>query len=124
MIVYTKHRPMDCEAPSWASRSVKLSDIYLGDSRNKLADAIHNTSDDDLVAALSAYNRLLTMLRYQAVKNGDPSFEILNHRPWLPRDEEIEHTHIIKNMLENELCIRLRAGRVCKLVMGTTEGTD
>ena len=95
MIVYTKHRPTNCEAPSWAPCSVKLSDIYLGDSLNKLASAIHNTSDDDLVIAFAATNRLIQMYRSSKEQTS----------------REIEHHQIVKNLMESELCIRLRSGR-------------
>ena len=106
MTAYTKHRPTDCEAPSWASCSVKLSDFHLGDSRNKLADAIHNTSDDDLVFAFGETNRLI-MHHMRSIA-------------WLPQfyrsskeeiSREIEHHQMVKNLMESELCIRLRSGR-------------
>ena len=102
MIVHTKHRDADrwpttgnLSAINWKSSTVTLQDIFLGDSQNKMADAIHNTADADLVVAYGATNRLL--MCYRRDKNADC--------------REIDHQAIMKNLMENELCIRLRAGR-------------
>ena len=105
MITYIKHRKKSDELfvhgnlskTNWKSSTVTLSDIYLGDSRNKLADAIHNTSDSDLVAAFGATNRLLQTYRMSSDRS--------------TCDEDIEHLAIKKNLMEDEICIRLRAGR-------------
>ena len=104
MIVYIKHREKDpwpiagnLSPHNWKSSTVTLSDIYLGDSRNKLADAIHNTADADLVAAFAATNRLLQTYRMASDRS--------------TCDDDIEHLAIKKNLMEDEICIRLRAGR-------------
>lgn len=107
MIVHTKHRDADrwpttwnLSATNWKSSTVTLQDIFLGDSRNKLADAIHNTSDSDLVVAYGATNRLLQTYRLASDRS--------------TCDDDIEHLAIQKNLMEDELCIRLRAGRTIK----------
>tara|TARA_R110002096_G_scaffold402323_1_gene599592 strand:- start:196 stop:516 length:321 start_codon:yes stop_codon:yes gene_type:complete len=104
MIVYIKHREKDpwpiagnMSPHNWKSSTVTLSDIYLGDSRNKMADAIHNTADADLVAAFGATNRLLQTYRMASDRS--------------TCGEDIEHLAIKKNLMEDEICIRLRAGR-------------
>ena len=120
MITYLKTKrpiagPKNYSATNWKSSTVTLSDIFLGDSRNKLADAVHNTSDDDLVDACGATNRLMMMYRLDkqtTLSKGcaDPAI-----------NQEIDHYQIMKNLMENELCIRLRSGRVCRLVLAQTE---
>jgi hypothetical protein len=102
MIVHTKTRDVadwpnagNYSAHNWKSATVTLADIFLGDSQNKMADAIHNTSDPDLVVAFGAHNRLLTMYR---LTDGCA-------------DAEIEHHQLIKNLMEDALRIRLRSGR-------------
>lgn len=104
MIVHTKHREKDpwpiagnMSPHDWKSSTVTLSDIFLNDSRNKLADAVHNTSDSDLVAAFGATNRLLQTYRMASDRS--------------TCDEDIDHLALMKNLMEDELCIRLRAGR-------------
>ena len=110
MIIYTKTKrpiagPKNYSATNWKSSTVTLSDIFLGDSRNKLADAVHNTSDDDLIIAFAATNRLYVIMQNETI----------------PSNDEIEHYQIMKNLMENELCIRLRSGRVCRLVLAQDE---
>ena len=103
MIIHTKHRNEtdrwptagNLSAINWKSSTVTLQDIFLGDSQNKMADAIHNTADADLVAAYGATNRLLSYFRVHPVAES----------------YEIDHHEIRKNLMENELCIRLRSGR-------------
>ena len=113
MIVHTKHRDETDRWPTagnysainWKSSTVTLQDIFLGDSQNKMADAIHNTADADLVVAYGATNRLLMMYRLdkQTTLSEGCADPMIN--------EEIDHHEIRKNLMENELCIRLRAGR-------------
>ena len=102
MIIQTKIREAsdwptagNLSAMNWKSATVALQDIFLGDSQNKIADAIHNTSDTDLVAAFGATNRLLCYYRVHPVAD----------------TKEIEHQEIRKNLMEDALCIRLRSGR-------------
>jgi hypothetical protein len=86
----------DYSANNWKASTVTLGHIFLGDPPQKMKDAIHNTSDADLVSGFGATNRLICYYRVYPMMNKD----------------EIEHQEIRKNLMENELCIRLRAGRV------------
>ena len=112
MIIQTKIREAsdwptagNLSAMNWKSATVTLQDIFLGDSQNKMADAIHNTSDTDLVTAFGAHNRLLMMYRLDkqtTLTDGCANPQI---------NYEIDHHHLIKNLMEDALCIRLRSGR-------------
>ena len=86
----------DYSAINWKASTVTLGHIFLGDPPQKMKDAIHNTSDTDLVSGYGATNRLICYYRVHPVADND----------------EIDHQEIRKNLMENELCIRLRAGRV------------
>jgi hypothetical protein len=86
----------DYSAVNWKASTVTLQHIFLGDPAKKIRDAIHNTSDADLVAGFGATNRLICYYRQDNDVDND----------------EIDHQEIRKNLMENELCIRLRAGRV------------
>ena len=86
----------DYSASNWKASTVTLGHIFLGDPPQKIKDAIHNTSDADLVSGYGATNRLICYYHHDPDTNND----------------EINHQEIRKNLMENELCIRLRAGRV------------
>ena len=98
MITYIKHREKDpwpiagnLSPHNWKSSTVTLSDIYLGDSRNKIADAVHNTADADLVAAFAATNRLLQTYRMASDRS---TFTIYNQKELKP----CQHFYVPQNI--------------------------
>ena len=76
----------------WEPSKVSIAQLFIGDPEAKIIDAIHNSSDTDLLAAYGAVNRLISGIVE------------------LPADE-VEHYRTKKILMENALTIRLRAAR-------------
>lgn len=84
----------------WEPSKVSIAQLFIGDPEAKIIDAIHNSSDTDLLAAYGAVNRLMSGIS-----------AISEHKGQELRVDEIEHYRTKKILMENALTIRLRAAR-------------
>ena len=75
-----------------AAVSLKLSDLFIGDTQFRINEAIANTPDAELVRAYAATNRLIAYITRDKDKLA----------------KELDHYHVRKNLMETALIIRLR----------------
>ena len=75
-----------------AAVSLKLSDLFIGDTQFRINEAIANTPDAELVAAYAATNRLIAYITRDSEKDA----------------AELDHYYVRRNLMECALIVRLR----------------
>ena len=75
-----------------AAVSLKLSDLFIGDTQFRINEAIANTPDAELVAAYAATNRLIAYITRDREKDA----------------AELDHYYVKRNLMEAALIVRLR----------------
>ena len=76
-----------------AAVSLKLSDLFIGDTQFRINEAIANTPDAELVRAFAATNRLIAYITRDSQKDA----------------AELDHYYIRRNLMEAALMVRLRS---------------